>query len=146
MSSYRGRGRSDSVRTRRSPSRSVSPKPVCFHCGNCTEERPMSVVHPDIELCTYCMLSPPEYNRDHQLICCHPRHHIVKYADMLDEEGKRNEICNECCELGFLSFATLSAALPQSQSSQGPASSFKPLPSQGLQSSQFLSTDPLATP
>jgi hypothetical protein len=146
MSSYRGRGRSDSVRTRRSPSRSVSPKPVCFHCGNCAEERPMSVVHPDIELCTYCMLSPPEYDHDYQLVCCHPRHHIVTHADMLDEEGKRHEICNECRELGFLSSAASLTTLPQSQSSQRPASSFKPLSSQGPQSSQFLSTDPPATP
>jgi hypothetical protein len=77
MSSYRGRGRSDSVRPRGSPSRSssrsrsqtpssssISPK-LCFHCLNCSEERPMLVGHQNMELCTYCMLSPPEYDRSH---------------------------------------------------------------------------------
>jgi hypothetical protein len=155
MSSYRGRGRSDSVRPRGSLSRSrsrsrsrarsrtpstssISPK-LCFHCPNCCEERPMLVNHQNMELCTYCMLSPPEYNRSHQLICCYPRHHIVMYADMLDEDGKRYEICNECRGLGFPSSAPV-----QSQSSRpDPSSSYEALSSQGL--SQFLSTDPFSS-
>jgi hypothetical protein len=76
-SSYRGRGRSDSVRPRGSLSRSrsrarsrtpssssISPK-LCFHCPDCCEERLMLVDHQNMELCTYCMLSPPEYNRSY---------------------------------------------------------------------------------
>jgi hypothetical protein len=155
MSSYRGRGRSDSVRPRGSPSRSrsrsrsqarsrtpssssISTK-LCFHCPNCSEERPMLVDHQNMELCTYCMLSPPEYNRSHQLICCYPRHHIVMYADMLDEDGKRHEICNECRGLGFPSSAPV-----QSQSSRPDLSSSNRFLSSQLLS-QFLSTDPFSS-
>jgi hypothetical protein len=151
MSLYQGCGRSDSVRPRgslsrsRSPARSrtpssssISPK-LCFHCLNCSEERPMLVDHQNMEICTYCMLSPPEYNRSHQLICCHPRHHIVMYPDMLDEDGKRHEICTECRSLGFPSSAPV-----QSQSLHpDPSSSYRSLSSQGLL--QFLSTDPFSS-
>jgi ATP-dependent DNA helicase PIF1 len=92
-----------------------------------------------MELCTYCMLSPPEYDRIHQLICCHPRHHIVTYADMLDEDGERHKSCNECRSLGFPS----SAPVPSQSSHSDPSSFNRPLSSQGL--SQFLSTDPFAS-
>ena len=115
MSSYRGRGRSDSVRPRGSPSRSCSearrrspsspnilPKLSCFQCSNCSEHRLVPVKTPDTEgICNYCELEPPEYNRDHQLICCQPRHHIVTYADLLDEDRQRHLICQECRGLSY---------------------------------------------
>ena len=65
----------------------------------------MSADYQNIELCTYCMFSSHEYERSYQLICCHPRHHIITYANMLDKDRTRYKICNKCCSLSFLSLA-----------------------------------------
>jgi hypothetical protein len=153
MSSYCGRGRSDSVRPRGSPSRSrsevrrrspsspnISPKSSCFQCSNCSEHRPVSVETPDTEgICNYCKLKPPKYNRDHQLICCHPRHHIVSYADLLDKDRQRHLICPERRGLGYLSSTQM---LTQSLlSDPSPSSHSDAFPNL----SQYRSTDPFAS-
>jgi hypothetical protein len=58
---------------------------------------------------------------------------------MLDEDGKRHEICNECRGLGFPPLVPV-----QSQSSRyNPPSSNRSFLSQGL--SQFLSPDPFSS-
>lgn len=83
-SSYRGSGRSDSVATRRSSSRTssptslLSPKQVCFCCLACVEDRPLAFRDAVTDICQYCLDGPDAPPLDQQQICCLGFHSVER--------------------------------------------------------------------